>query len=294
MKREGDTGATSELGDALSARRVARIVASTPARHGSAFTAMRIGGGIFGSEGDPFLALDHFYMAGPTFPPHAHAGFSAVTYILPESRGGMLNRDSLGDRSLIPAGGVHWTAAGSGIVHEEVPDRPGVTVEGFQIFVRQPIAQERTPPVIHHVEPGNVPVVAFDGGGSARVLAGALEGVSAPFAAPSPLCLLDVTLPAGATFRWTPEWSDGGCAIYLFAGELAIDARPLGAPNVIVFERGDEAITLRAETDARLALLAGEPINAPGISNGPFTMSSEAALRDAVERYRSGAMGTLS
>jgi redox-sensitive bicupin YhaK (pirin superfamily) len=34
---------------------------------------------------DPFLAADAFAMAQPFFPPHPHAGFSAVTYMLPES-----------------------------------------------------------------------------------------------------------------------------------------------------------------------------------------------------------------
>lgn len=30
---------------------------------------------------DPFLSVDYFRMSAPTFPPHPHAGFSAVTYL---------------------------------------------------------------------------------------------------------------------------------------------------------------------------------------------------------------------
>jgi redox-sensitive bicupin YhaK (pirin superfamily) len=39
--------------------------------------------------------------------------------------------------------------------------------------------------------------------------------------------------------------------------------------------------------------MAGEPIDAPAYSNGPFVLSSAEAIHDAVARYRSGAMGSL-
>jgi redox-sensitive bicupin YhaK (pirin superfamily) len=45
---------------------------------------------------DPFLSIDAFHMSQATFPPHPHAGFSAVTYMLPESPGAFTNRGSRG------------------------------------------------------------------------------------------------------------------------------------------------------------------------------------------------------
>jgi redox-sensitive bicupin YhaK (pirin superfamily) len=273
-------------------RAVARLVRPVTARHGDAFAAVRMGAAAFGADGDPFLNLDHFHMGGPTFPPHAHAGFSAVTYILPESDAGMLNRDSRGDRSIIPPGGLHWTAAGSGIVHEEVPERSGVTIEGFQIFVRQPVAQEDTAPVIDHVYPGAIPVVAL-GDGYARVLAGHYGGLAASFATPSPLALIDVALMPGEPFVWSPEPGMTTCAVYLFGGRLAIDGRTVEAPALILFERGDASVHLAAASRSRLLLLAGQPLDAPSVSNGPFVLSSQAKIDDAIDRYRRGAMGTI-
>jgi len=273
-------------------RAVARVVRPEPARHGDAFTALRLGSLAIGGEGDPVINVDHFRMAGPTFPPHAHAGFSAITYMLPESVGAMRNRDSRGDVSLIPPGGLHWTAAGSGIVHEEVPDRAGETIEGFQIFVRQPIAQETAAPAIHHVEPHAVPVVRFDGG-EIRVLAGRAGDAAAPFTPPSPLCLLDIALDPGAPFAWSPDPGIATCALYLFAGRLDIDGTAVAAPALILFARGQAAIEFDARDRARFLLLAGAPLDAPSVSNGPFVLSSQAALNDAVQRYRSGAMGRL-
>jgi redox-sensitive bicupin YhaK (pirin superfamily) len=278
---------------AVAPRPMARVVRPEAARHGDAFIALRLGSLAFGREGDPIINLDHFQMGGPTFPPHAHAGFSAITYMLPESSGGMRNRDSLGDTSLIPPGGLHWTAAGSGIVHEEVPDRGGETVEGFQIFIRQPVSQETAAPAIHHVEPHHVPMVPL-GRGHARVLAGQFGGLSAPFPSPSPLALLDLTLAAGDPFSWSPEPGITTCTLYLFVGSLTVGDAHITAPALILFARGEAAINVAARDCARCLLLAGAPLDAPSVSNGPFVLSSQAALDDAVHRYRNGAMGRLT
>jgi len=281
--------AMTSLAGTESTRAIARIVRPEPARHGDAFTALRMGSLAFGREGDPVINLDHFRMGGPTFPPHAHAGFSAITYMLLESTGGMRNRDSRGDTSLIPPGGLHWTAAGCGIVHEEVPDRPDETVEGFQIFIRQPVVQETAAPVIHHVEPGDVPMA--DG---VRVLAGRYGDLAAPFTTPSPLTMLDIALAADAPFDWSPDPGLDTCALYLFAGRLAIDDAEITAPALILFARGAAPIRFAAREDARVLLIAGAALDAPSVSNGPFVLSSQTALTDAVHRYRSGAMGRLT
>lgn len=76
------------------------------ANHGSQFR-------VYGLRGvadliDPFIGVDHAWMSGPTFPPHRHAGFSAVSYVFLDSETGIDNRDSLGTRNLIRPGGLHW------------------------------------------------------------------------------------------------------------------------------------------------------------------------------------------
>ncbi|MFI8949662.1 pirin family protein [Streptomyces sp. NPDC053750] len=59
-----------------------------------------------------------------------HAGFSAATYMFDDSSTRLHNRDSLGDTSLIEPGGLHWTVAGSGIVHDEVVEENDPRVQG--------------------------------------------------------------------------------------------------------------------------------------------------------------------
>lgn len=253
-----------------------------------------MGNAEFGREGDPFFNLDHFRMAGPTFPPHPHAGFSAVTYVLPESPLGMVNRDSRGDRSSIEPGGMHWTMAGSGIVHEEVPAAAG-TVEGMQIFIRQPTAQETMPPRVCRVEADDVPVAALENGGWLRVLAGRYGTLAAPFEPPSPLVLLDISLAPGSSFVWPDPGTDAvgtswRLAAYVFRGSLRRDE----APALAMFSAASGPVTLVAGGNgARLLLMSGAPLHQPSVSGGPFALSSQAAIDDAFARYRAGAMGRL-
>ena len=53
---------------------------------------------------DPFLGVDAFDMPHHFFLPHPHGGMSAVTLMLEDSPGGVINRDSHGDHSTIAPG----------------------------------------------------------------------------------------------------------------------------------------------------------------------------------------------
>ena len=107
-------------------------VSTIPGRsRSSGLTIAQLHADVLGASLDPFLMCDCFWMAQPFFPPHPHAGFSAVTYMLPESDGGFVNRDSLGHRNLIRPGALHWTEAARGVMHEEVPITPGLSCQGL-------------------------------------------------------------------------------------------------------------------------------------------------------------------
>lgn len=93
------------------------------ANHGSQFRAYGLRGAA--ELIDPFLRVDHAKMSGPTFSPHPHAGFCAVSYVFLDSEAGMDNRDSQGTHNLIRPGRLHWAVAGRGIVHEENPAEGG-------------------------------------------------------------------------------------------------------------------------------------------------------------------------
>ena len=88
-----------------------------------------------GEEASLVALLDDFRVRGRPFPPHPHAGFSAVTYVLQASAGGLRSRYSLGHDLVVRPGGIVWTQAGSGVMHEEMPAPPDRELHGVQIFV---------------------------------------------------------------------------------------------------------------------------------------------------------------
>jgi redox-sensitive bicupin YhaK (pirin superfamily) len=238
----------------------------------------------------PFLSIDRFVMTEPTFGIHPHAGFSAVTVMMEDSAGTFRNRDSLGTDVLIPPGSVHWTVAGSGIFHEEVPTQAPTPCHGLQIFVALPDEFELAPPMALHLEPEDVPVVDANGA-RVRVLVGAHDGHTSPLAPPgSPdgVFLYDVTLRADADVLLTPP-EDKQAFVIAISGSGTVDGHPLSADHVVGFGlRGD--IELRGGPDGLHVIVAGgtplgrEQVWAGGISTGSATRTAQLD-----ERLRSGA-----
>lgn len=244
---------------------------------------------------DPFLNVDLFHMSLPTFRPHPHAGFSAVTYLLPESAGSFRNRDSRGDVSLIVPGAIHWTLAGRGVVHEEVPTEVGVDCWGLQIFVDLPADQKHRSPWAGHAEPSAIPRIDR-GGAQVRVLAGGFGDVAAsirPLGDGTP-SLLDITLDAGARLE-LPTASDRRTWLLVLDGGAQTDGRSLERHHVVTFADADGAAELLAGAAGLRAIVgSGTPLRQPALWRGPFCMTSEADLREAALRYGRGEMGTLA
>lgn len=279
------------LGSATSSA-PARIVALPLHERGSTFRARRIEAAVLGAAIDPWLAVDRFHIAAPTFPPHPHAGFSALTYVLPESPGTMRNRDSRGAHLMIPPGALHWTAAGSGILHEEIP-ADAAPVEGLQIFLNLPAARQLDPPRIAHLEPHAVPVVPLGNGSTARVLIGAYGGMAAPIESTSPATLLDLTLAAFARFDWPGALQPASFAL-VEAGEVLVGPAGTATAGTAIVPNGDGSLYLAAAAEgARVVLFAGEPLGQPVHWLGSLCMASREAAEAALLRYRAGAMGQL-
>src|ERR1051325_9557218 len=124
---------------------------------------------------DPFLLMDDFrsenpkdYQAG--FPWHPRRGMETITYVL---EGDVEHADSLGNSGIISTGDVQWMTAGSGIVHQEMPqgDRKG-RMFGFQLWSNLPKKDKMMDPRYQEVKANEIPVVRTAEGASVRVVAG--------------------------------------------------------------------------------------------------------------------------
>src|ERR1051326_2218226 len=153
---------------------------------------------------DPFLLLDNFksdnrddYKNG--FPWHPHRGIETITYVLD---GDVEHKDSLGNAGVIGSGDIQWMTAGSGIIHQEMPqgNRKG-EMWGFQLWANLPAQDKMMDPRYREVKDANLPKVKTKDGATVRVIAGEIEGIRGPVqdVVTDPE-YLDVTLPAGKMF----------------------------------------------------------------------------------------------
>lgn len=244
------------------------------------------------AELGPFIDLTLFHMSQPVFRPHPHAGFSAVTYMLESSDGAFRNRWTGGPDELIGPGALHWTRAGSGMLHEEVPTEPGTVCRGVQMFVKQPAARELDPPQAFHLDAGQVAEVEAGPGTRVRLLAGALAEVDSGLGLPDEVMLLDAHLDAGASLDVAIP-SAWHAFAFLLAGEVDLGDRPVTGPTGIVFRTDGDAVGLDSPSGANLLIGAGPPLGSV-VAGGPFIMSTAARLDDARRRYAAGEMGQLA
>lgn len=243
---------------------------------------------------DPFLNLDDFVMSEPTFPPHPHAGFSAVTYMFEDSEGAFLNRDSLGDRSRIEPGAIHWTQAARGMMHEEVPERGGDACHGLQMFVNLRDEHKRAAPAAYHASRAQLPDVRPTDGVRVRVLAGAFGGVASPLTRLlTPVTFLEVHLARGATVEIDAPRDHNAFVMTIRGGGVVSDVS-VEEHEALLFARDGDRVRLEGGSNG-MQLLFGEgaPLGEPVVFGGPFAMTRLEDIQDARARFARGEMGDL-
>jgi redox-sensitive bicupin YhaK (pirin superfamily) len=275
-------------------RPVARIVTPEPVVEGAGVHLRRSIGTRTLDHLDPFLLLDHFESARPQdyeagFPYHPHRGIETVTLV----RSGVIaHRDSLGHAGQIGAGDIQWMTSGSGILHEEMPQVRPEGIGGLQLWLNLPAREKMTRPKYRDLAGSRLAETALEGGGRARVIAGAAAGgrlvgpVEGLAVAPQ---FLDVTLPAGARFREAVERGHTAFA-YVDQGEVRFgpEQRPARAPALVIFGDGDLMEAAAGPAGGRFLLAAARPLGEPIARHGPFVMNTRAEIEQALRDLRSG------
>lgn len=254
-------------------------------------------------ELSPFVMLDY---AGPTFYPatdtprgvgeHPHRGFETVTIVY---QGLVAHRDSAGNSGVIGPGDVQWMTAASGIVHEELHEKEwakrGGTLQAIQLWVNLPKSSKMSAPGYQTIVNDQIPVVQLDGGaGSLRVIAGSVGGAKGPAKTFTPIELYDLRLRAGHSMPLQiPNGYNVG--LLILSGQASVEgAHRLSEADLAVFLSTGESVTIIAEEDATILVMAGEAIDEPVARYGPFVMNTNAELVQAVNDYQAGKMGHLS
>lgn len=281
----------------LSNRQLVRVATANKMSRTQAFTASNVGRGKLGDGIDPFLQIDHFWMREATFPPHPHAGFSAVTYMFEDSEGSFINRDTMSaeDSIEIHPGDLHWTQAGSGMVHEEKPIEPGKVCHGLQIFVNLAAVNKFSAPQAFHLESAQVPTYKDSAGKRVRVLVGSAFGLLSPLTTLTPVTLLDTFLPVGEKIEHTiPANHNVFVLVIDGSGTFGLDGN-LGIDEAGLFGNEGESVSIQAGSEGlHYVLCAGSPLNEPIVNRGPFVMNSSTQIQSVQANYLAGRMGELN
>ncbi|MPN44098.1 hypothetical protein SDC9_191659 [bioreactor metagenome] len=129
-----------------------------------------------------------------------------------------------------------------------------------------------------------------DTGVAVTVIAGETHGVSGAVtrAATMPL-YLDIHLPAGVRFDQAlpPGYN---AFLYVYRGEIAVAGSVVPAQRMAILanDPGTDGVVIEADLEARVLLVAGQPLKEPIVQYGPFVMNSEQEVYQALADYREG------
>ncbi|UHC89623.1 pirin family protein [Klebsiella michiganensis] len=255
-----------------------------------------------GEQLSPFLLLDY---AGPHHFPagtgkrgvgeHPHRGFETVTVVY---SGEVEHRDSTGRGGVIGPGDVQWMTAGAGILHEEFHSaeftRTGGELKMIQLWVNLPAKDKMTQPGYQSITADVIPDVELpNNAGHMRVIAGRYEDIVGPAHTFSPLNVWDLQLNQSQeiTLHQPAGWST---ALVVLEGEVVVNGEGSAREGqLVVLSQKGEALHLSASSNAKVMLMAGEPLQEPIVGYGPFVMNTKAQIAEAVRDFNSGRFGQI-
>lgn len=237
----------------------------------------------------PFIFVDQFGPAhfdigkGMDVRPHPHINLATVTYLF---EGAIEHRDSLGTLATIRPGACNLMTAGSGIVHSErtpaAERASGSGISGMQTWLALPDGKEEIDPAFEHVAKDDLPLVE-DSGVSARIVMGSLWGKTSPITQHAATIYADILMLAGATMPIEADADER--AILVALGDASLDGEKLDRYSLYILKPG-QAMTLRADSDARVMLLGGEAFSTPRHVWWNFVSSSRERINQAKHDWK--------
>ena len=269
-------------------RRIRKISKSKPTIEGAGVHLKRAFGYYQVPLIDPFLLLDDFHSDNPSdyikgFPWHPHRGMETVTYMW---AGEVEHGDSMDNKGVIKSGDIQWMTAGSGIIHQEMPQKYDGLMQGFQFWVNLPAKKKMTDPKYRGTEKEQIPIVNKDGL-KVKVIAGKVDGTEGPV---QDLAIsieyFDVELAPKKVFEHTTSQNCTAFA-YVANGSIEVQNKTIKEGQCAVFGKGDLA-KIDSKLGSRLLFVPGEPLNEPVAWRGPIVMNTQEELDKAFEELEMG------
>lgn len=261
------------------------------------------------SLGDDFIIKDGFRMYHgkkvPGFPGHPHRGFETITVV----REGLVDHaDSLGAAGRYGEGDVQWMTAGKGVQHSEMFPLLEMDAENplelFQIWLNLPKKNKMVEPHFKMLWGSKIPKLKHQDlqgkSTEVEVIAGQLKHLTAP--APPPdswaadpvneVAVFNLKLSPGANFV-LPKASKGiNRTLYFYIGDqMTMAGKTIEKYHAVVVEASVDIQLQAGETEARVLMLQGRPINENVIQYGPFVMNTKEEIQQAFDDYHATKFG---
>jgi redox-sensitive bicupin YhaK (pirin superfamily) len=290
----------------MSIRPVIATTAAQPTLEGAGVKLHRAFGFHEPDRFDPFLLFDDFRNDRPEdfksgFPWHPHRGIETITYVL---SGTVDHGDSLGNKGSLGAGDLQWMTAGSGILHQEMPQgNEQGQMHGFQLWANLPSSLKMTAPRYQDIQSADLPLLEEDDGTRIKVIIGDYKGKASPVdgIAAEPQ-YLDITVPAGIrktlpvdTYRQAFAYVFEGAGQFAAAsdaqgvlvekslGDQEVNVRDLSGNRTLVqFGTGNEVTVQAGPEGIRFLLISGAPLKEPIAWHGPIVMNTKDEIRQAI------------
>lgn len=237
---------------------------------------------------DPFLMLDSFDSHNPDdyikgFPCHPHRGIETISYLID---GAMSHEDSLGNKGMIKKGESQWMTAGSGIMHQEMP-QPSNHMLGIQLWLNLPQSEKMTYPTYFDITSDMMGIKQTDTA-IVRVLAGEyleVKGITPPHIQAT---IYDIELKNDATIN-LPTKTEDNVFIFVITGNIIIDSDTIEEKTAVLFNKGTEiSVSTSSNQNARFIMCAGKPLGEEISWGGPIVMNTKEELNHAFKELEEG------
>ncbi len=250
----------------------------------------------------PFFMLD--YGALIEFPPsdaprgvgvHPHRGFETVTIAY---KGRIAHHDSAGNHGVIGEGDVQWMTAASGLLHKEYHEesysKKGGPFQMVQIWVNLPAKHKMDPPAYQEIINEKMGrLILPDGQGSVEVIAGTFRDAVGPARTFTPIEMYNLKLKAGTELEVVLP-AHYNTAMLMIEGQAQLNGEITPVDHFALFQHDGELIKVKAERDATILVLSGEPIQEPIAAYGPFLMNHWSEIEQAIHDFNTGKFGVLA
>lgn len=271
-------------------RSIDKVVGGAVQYDGAGVKLVRVIGRSDVEDFDPFLMLDAFDSNNPEdyvkgFPWHPHRGIETVTYLI---HGDIEHGDSLGNSGSILDGCCQWMTAGSGIIHQEMPQAVD-RILGTQLWINLPAKDKMTEPAYRDITADMVPVVTDDHA-TVRIISGRYREKVGPVQGDYVKTLyLDVELRPHADWHMAID-SEATVFCYLVSGSATFDASEKTIPShrAVLLKDGDGVTVKASEEGVRFFLVSGRPLREPIAWGGPIVMNTREELSHAFRELDDG------